>query len=132
MNAFSAAGLLYDIAGVILLASSLVATKTETLMQQAKLYWGGNKALYVALMTQKFDALWGLPLLILGFAMQLEPALIPSGVGKPHWFWSALAFLAMYLAIYWFARRRHAVSASKRFDENLKEGQGSPKKSPAG
>jgi hypothetical protein len=69
------AGLVYDIAGVTLLVLALAAVRTETIQAQSSTGYGGaNKDLYKALILQRHDARFGLPLLVIGFTMQAAGA----------------------------------------------------------
>ena len=69
MNELTIAGLVYDIVGVGLLARALIA-KAATLFQLASTRIGANKSLFEALMLQRTDALFGIPALVIGFALQ--------------------------------------------------------------
>ena len=77
INLFSVAGIIYDIAGAILLAEAIVRTRHETfvLQSQHREYSGGNVELFGAFEEQRHDAWFGLGLLVGGFVLQLFAAI---------------------------------------------------------
>ncbi|NQU72053.1 MAG: hypothetical protein HQ514_15985 [Rhodospirillales bacterium] len=71
MNQLMAIGLAADIAGVIFLGAALMATNDSRLKAQAGTYFNFSTAVLKALVAQRTDARIGLPLLVLGFVLQL-------------------------------------------------------------
>lgn len=67
MNAFAGIGLMFDVVGVAMLWLALMATSNRTLFVQSGMYWGGNSAVYRALVVQRCDMQFGLPTLVVGF-----------------------------------------------------------------
>ena len=59
MNWLSTAGLVFDIAGVIILGSALVTPSGRTLIEQAATYFDASPRLFHALRMQRFDAWFG-------------------------------------------------------------------------
>lgn len=70
MGALAAAGLLYDIAGVLLLGWALLMPSRVDHFVLSAPFYDGNSALFLALRKQKLDAYCGLALLVLGFTLQ--------------------------------------------------------------
>ena len=64
INFYSVVGVVYDIAGAILLAEALVRTSDQVLAQQSQTFVGGNLGLFGALEDQRHDARFGLALLV--------------------------------------------------------------------
>jgi drug/metabolite transporter (DMT)-like permease len=103
VNHLAAVGLVFDIAGALLLAWGIVRGSTAQIRAQAGTFWGANFNLAKGLIEQQTDAFAGLPCLVFGFALQLF-----GGIGwpTPHspWWWLLATALFCMIAIYlaWF------------------------------
>jgi drug/metabolite transporter (DMT)-like permease len=103
VNHLAAVGLVYDIAGAVLLAWAILRGSAAQIRAQAGTFWGANFNLAKGLLEQQTDAFVGLPCLVLGFVLQL---LAVVGGPAPHspWWWLLAAALFCMIAIYlaWF------------------------------
>ena len=63
-------GLLFDIAGVIVLSYPLIISKQKA-SELAGTYVGGNLALKELLKRQSISAIWGLTFMTVGFSLQI-------------------------------------------------------------
>jgi hypothetical protein len=75
-NYLNVAGLVFDIAGAALLAKSIFFNQATSIAAQATPTWGDNYGLRLALCEQRVDAWFGLPLLVVGFLVQLASDLV--------------------------------------------------------
>ncbi len=118
MNSLTVAGLLYDIFGVCILALALMAPRTRNLYLHAGTYWGGNKGLFRVFLLQRTDARFGLPIVVVGFVLQLGGALplaVPQDV-----IWLLLP-LAIALVAYGFVRRWDSRRSDHMYDDLTRE-----------
>jgi len=121
MNVLSAVGLIYDIAGVILLAWAILAVSGARLREQAATMWDFNPKLLRALIEQQTDAFVGLPCLAIGFVLQLLGMIGWLTPDNPLW-WLLCAVLLVAVLVYllflrrWQINRRFAA-LSKRAGE---------------
>lgn len=115
LNLYSIAGVIYDIAGAILLAEALVRTRDEVLVSQSQTLPGGNLGLFAALEEQRHDARFGLALLITGFVLQLIAAI---GYTLPvNWLSGSLLVAVLVGALLWWRlwARRSAITRKARY-----------------
>ena len=117
LNLYSIAGVVYDIAGAILLAEAIALTSDKTLVQQSQYrqFSGGNLELFRALAEQRHDARFGLGLLVAGFSLQLFG---PLGYALTIGWLSGLLLTGLLMAVlvWWrIAAKRLAVTAGTRF-----------------
>jgi hypothetical protein len=68
-------GLVYDIAGALMLSRALIWSRPEDLAKQQDVRWFGNSALLRELCKQTTDSQWGAFFLAFGFAIQAMSAL---------------------------------------------------------
>lgn len=115
MNHLAAVGLIYDIAGVVVLAYGILRISTAEIVAEAGKFWSTEFGR--SLVEQRADALTRLPCLMLGFVMQF---LGTVGWLAPHspWWWMALVVLVSGVAFYvsWLRPRhlgRHAAILAK-------------------
>lgn len=71
-------GLVHDVAGAIILVRAIAFANDKIINAQAGTYYGGNNALLRALCEQRYDARWGLALIVIGFLWQIAAQLISS------------------------------------------------------
>ena len=112
MNNLTVAGLIYDIAGVCILAFALVSTRVRHLYFLANAYYGGNKTLFKALLLQRSDACFGLVFLVMGFVLLLAGASEPIWPRMPWWLLLlplVIGLVAFLLVRFWNARRSDAL-----------------------
>src|SRR5687768_18368613 len=64
------AGLLFDICGAIVLGRGIFFNSLINIAEQSDTHWDFNPQLRLALCEQRVDALFRLPLLVIGFALQ--------------------------------------------------------------
>ena len=115
MNALAVVGLVYDIFGVCIIAAALIGPRRYDLYHQAGTYYVGNKALFKALLLQRTDAWFGLPILVGGFVLQLLGAM---GLDAPRKaLWLLFALLPVALITYGGVRRWNSRRADGLFDE---------------
>src|SRR5258705_12425181 len=70
VQSLSLAGVLYDIAGAMILSRAFIWSRVAALVKQTQSMWTGNPNLLRALCEQATDAKWGASLLVAGFLMQ--------------------------------------------------------------
>ena len=96
-NWVNVAGLIYDIAGAILLGRAVVFNTKEKIFQQVSTSWDYNKQKIPVVVEGRIDAVVGLTLLVTGFLLQGASAFW-SG-----WWWVlpiALVLLGAVLMVY--------------------------------
>jgi hypothetical protein len=74
-SALTAAGLIFDIAGALILALGLVLKTPQATLDEATPKWNFNAALDASLAAQSADAQVGAGALVLGFTLQIGTAL---------------------------------------------------------
>ena len=100
-------GLLYDVAGILILGLSVMSRWSDVILSQSTTYWDFNAPLAEALSASKLDTLFGSLLLALGFSLQFAAQL--------GWYASRTAGLFLLgalvpvLALYCFWLRREIV-----------------------
>lgn len=120
-NLFAIAGIVYDIAGAMLLVQAIVRTRDETIVRQSQ-HWrfsGGNLELFRAFDEQRHDAEFGLGLLVTGFVLQLVAAI--GYVLPVNWLWGSLLAVVLVAAFAWWriSAKRLAATARARFAASL-------------
>lgn len=120
-NLLAISGIVYDIAGAILLVEAIALTRNEVLVRQSqqRQFSGGNLELFEAFDRQRHDAWFGLGLLIAGFVLQLVAAFgYPLPVSL---LWcSVLSGVLITALVCWhLSARRLAATAKARFAESL-------------
>ncbi len=119
MNEFAAIGLLYDIAGVVVLGWAIAFAPDAVLKSQVGTAIGFNPAMVEALSQQRVDAKFGLVLLITGFLLQLLAA---AGLeSRAWWDWILVLALVATGVYYRIFRGRLARSAAARLQRELRE-----------
>jgi hypothetical protein len=119
-NYLNVAGLVFDIAGASLLAKSIFFNPAAGIAAQAQPTWDDNYGLRLALCEQRVDAWFGLPLLVVGFFVQLASDFVSIDGGSAA-FTGLLAILIV--AIYFLFKRRlveYSLSKSKPQDGDAK------------
>jgi hypothetical protein len=97
-NYLNVAGLVFDIVGAALLAKSIFFNPAESIAAQASPTWDDNYGLRLALCEQRVDAWFGMPMLILGFLVQLASDFVSVDIFAASLMAVfALLFLAGYL-----------------------------------
>lgn len=115
MNGLIVAGLFYDIVGVCILAVALALPRAWVLRQLSIPSYSGNKAFFRALLLQRKDAQFGLPIVVAGFALQFVGAV---GLNIPgEWLWLVFIPLVLWLVAYVIARRRTSRTSDRIHDE---------------
>lgn len=115
MNCLIVAGLFYDIVGVCILAFALALPRAWVLRQLSTPYYAGNKAFFRALLLQRKDAQFGLPIVVAGFALQVAGAM---GLNIPgEWLWLVFIPLLLGLVAYVIARSRTSRTSDRIHDE---------------
>lgn len=115
VNLFSAAGLMYDIAGAWLIVEAIIRTRDEQIARQAHpggQFSGGNLKLFAALDEQRHDARFGLSLLIVGFLLQLVAALdykLPLS-----WLNVAISVVPLLAVVVWWKAWAKRLARSRR------------------
>lgn len=71
-------GLIHDVAGAMILVRAIAFARDKIINAQAGTYWGGNNALLRALCEQRYDARWGLALIVTGFLWQIVAQILSS------------------------------------------------------
>lgn len=120
-NLIAIAGIVYDIAGAMLLVQAIVRTRDEILVRQSqhRRFSGGNLELFKALDWQRHDACFGLGLLVAGFILQLFAAI---GFALPvSWLGGSLLTVVLVAAFAWWriSAKRLAATAGARFAASL-------------
>ncbi len=121
VNDLTVAGLVYDIIGVCILAVALMAPRTRHLYLHAGTYYGGNKGLFRVFLLQRTDARFGLPIVVVGFVLQVGGAL-PLAVPQDM-IWPLLLPLAIALVAYRFVRRWDSRRSDHLYDDLRREGE---------
>lgn len=115
-NYLNVVGLVFDIVGAALLAKSIFFNLSASISAQATPTYDDNSALRLALCEQRVDAWFGMPMLLLGFAVQLASDFLSiEFVGAA--LMSLLALL--YVAAYCFLRGKlveYSMAKSKPKD----------------
>jgi len=99
-------GLILDICGAWLLAQGLVLNRDRHLGEVASPYWDLNPKLLRELVTNAYDARFGVGFLIFGFLLQFDGSLGRRGESVA---WISLA-LAVTAFLVWLLRRSYSVS----------------------
>ena len=111
---WTVAGLVYDIVGVFILARALMATRRLDLLAQALHFWDGNMGVFRALLLQRVDAWFGMPILLTGFALQIIGALNVL----PHVSILILIYISLVVlvVIYLSVRARYGKNSDRLYD----------------
>jgi hypothetical protein len=113
-------GILYDIAGAMMLSYALMWSRPQVLARQSAGSWDLNIDLLYAFCEQTVDARWGATFLIAGFLLQaassagVKIAPLQSGVLGV----VLLIMLAIYMSIRQASIRRRCMAAIDALDEN--------------
>jgi hypothetical protein len=105
-NMLAETGLVYDIAGAILLGWAVVSSTKSKMAALASTAWGYNKHLIPAIVEQRNDGIVGLVLLVVGFGLQSR-SLWENPEGNVFLF--GIGILAVVLGGYFLVRRRLVV-----------------------
>ena len=100
--------------GVIILARALVGVRRRELYTQAGTYWNGNRSLFKALLLQRTDAAFGLPIIVIGFALQLVGA--TKTTMPPNLALGLLAAIFIVICIYFAVRHRKERNSNQLYD----------------
>jgi hypothetical protein len=95
-SALTAAGLIFDIAGALILALGLVLKTPQAALDEATPRWGFNAVLDASLAAQSADAQVGAGALVLGFALQTGTAL---GWQERSWTSTAIAVIVAIVCV---------------------------------
>lgn len=84
-------GLVYDMVGVSILARAFAATPRRQMMIMGTTFAGGNQSVFDILLLQRWDAQFGLAVILIGFLFQIAGVLGAPITTKLAWFlWIAL------------------------------------------
>lgn len=109
-NLLNETGLVYDIAGAVLLGWAVVSSTKSKMASLASTAWGYNKHLIPAIVEQRNDGIVGLALLVIGFILQSGSLWESPGEGV---LLVRLAILAIVLGIYFLVRKRLVERGTK-------------------
>ncbi|MFZ5931016.1 MAG: hypothetical protein ACOY15_07345 [Pseudomonadota bacterium] len=101
--------LLCQLSGAVILGWALAFTPDDIIKARAGTYWNMNPHFLNALIEQRYDALYGVIMLVIGYGLQLVENLFTlSNKISPEWTWKlAIAFFTIFSIIYFLTRRRH-------------------------
>jgi len=101
--------LLYQLFGALILGWALALTPDNEIKARAGTYWNMNPHFLNALIEQRYDAFFGVIMLVIGYGLQLFENLFSlSNRISPVWTWKlGTASIAIIFVIYVLARRRH-------------------------
>ena len=92
-------GLIYDVAGILILGIPVMFRSVERIYSQSGTHWNYNRPVATALSGATLDALVGYILLTFGFALQIAAQL--GFMATPIAGLSLLGLLLLSVAVYW-------------------------------
>ena len=110
-------GLIYDIAGVLVLGYALAWSSDIQLYRHAGTYYGGNRVLFAEFIVRRADAWFGLMLLVVGFGQQILGA-AATQFPSLGWDWS-IGVLALLFVLFVGVRDLESDRALRYFFKRL-------------
>ena len=111
MFQFTPCGLVFDVAGIILLGWAFFGKTFDTAFKESSMNWDNNRALFIQITKSKFDGMFGTSMLFIGFLYQLFGYLKLDILDcyQAKIVSCSYIFLIIFLCVYWAWFRKKIV-----------------------